>query len=89
LVFNIACQASEIYSSEKIQHQVFQAKQCQKNQKEINDLIKEVYKKKNDGTEFKRKPFGGRSVAAKKVFNESLKELAMEKEILVKGISKR
>jgi hypothetical protein len=30
---------------------------CEKNQKEINDLVKELYKKQN-GVEFSRKPFG-------------------------------
>ena len=86
-IFNLACAWSDIYADMPLKRKMEQVRGCQINQKTINDLVKDLYKRVSDGENFKRKPFASNSPPMRKITMESLKEMNMEKGALVKGIS--
>ena len=56
LIFNLSCCISQIYELNNDEVLASQMHSIGTKQKELNDLCKELYKKANNGVEFKRKP---------------------------------
>lgn len=86
LIFNISCTLSEAFYKDALEGKSDQMDVCEKNQKQIEDLVKQLYKKQA-GEEFSRKPYSSTSMPMKKIFMDVSRELHIEVNSIKQGIS--
>lgn len=88
LIFNLSCSLSHIYTIDFAVIQVVDISKCQRAQKEMNDKLKEIFKKYM-GEEFTRKPHSPLASSMKAIQGKIKKEMTIEQRALLAGSSTR
>lgn len=84
-IYNVSCAVAEVFRKDD-EKQIIEISQCSKNQIEIQDMTKLLYKKKMK-YEFERKPFGGKSKFLIEAKQKMMDALAVETSALQNEIT--
>ena len=87
LIFNISCSISQIFCEDEEWQRYEQVKECESNQKEINELIKQIYEKYK-GEKFVRKPLHSKSGPMSALSRSIQQELMIERKVITSGITR-